>query len=149
MATSFLVVRSSEGEKQENERQYVVWWTKTFKKVQPFSQEKLSSLLQLFLSCLNCLDKNLAGYCILNQGTFRYLFFAILSAVVRNVPSYFNHSPVWYFFQNALNLEINVGTLLPYSVFTSDGSNTILSNIDRTRTSFFEHRTNSNVFIYW
>ena len=31
----------------------------------------------------------------------------------------------------------------------SDGSNTILSNIDRTRTSFFEHRTNSNVFIYW
>ena len=32
---------------------------------------------------------------------------------------------------------------------TSDGSNTILSNIDRTRTSFFEHRTNSNVFIYW
>ena len=31
----------------------------------------------------------------------------------------------------------------------SDGSNTILSNIERTRTSFFEHRTNSNVFIYW
>ena len=30
----------------------------------------------------------------------------------------------------------------------SDGSNTILSNIDRTRTPFFEHRTNSNVFIY-
>ena len=29
----------------------------------------------------------------------------------------------------------------------SDGSNTILSNIDRTRTSFFEHRTNSNMFI--
>ena len=28
-------------------------------------------------------------------------------------------------------------------------SNTILSNIDRTRTSFFEHRTNSNVFICW
>ena len=31
----------------------------------------------------------------------------------------------------------------------SDGSNTILSNIERTLTSFFEHRTNSNVFIYW
>ena len=31
----------------------------------------------------------------------------------------------------------------------SDGSNTILSNIDRTRTSFFEHRTNSDVFICW
>ena len=30
----------------------------------------------------------------------------------------------------------------------SDVSNTILSNIDRTRTSFFEHRTNSNMFIY-
>ena len=30
---------------------------------------------------------------------------------------------------------------------TSDVSNTILSNIDRTRTSFFEHRTNSNMFI--
>ena len=116
MATSFLVVRSSEGEKQENERQYVVWWTKTFKKVQPFSQEKLSSLLQLFLSCLNCLDKNLAGYCILNQGTFRYLFFAILSAVVRNVPSYILYSPVWYFFQNTLNLVINVGKLRPYSL---------------------------------
>ena len=29
----------------------------------------------------------------------------------------------------------------------SDVSNTILSNIDRTRTSFFEHRTNSNMFI--
>ena len=28
-------------------------------------------------------------------------------------------------------------------------SNTILSNIKRTRTSFFEHGTNSNVFIYW
>ena len=35
----------------------------------------------------------------------------------------------------------------PFS--TSDGSNTILSNIDRTRTSFFEHQTNSNVFICW
>ena len=33
--------------------------------------------------------------------------------------------------------------------FSSDGSNTILSNIDRTRTSFFEHRTNSNMFICW
>ena len=31
----------------------------------------------------------------------------------------------------------------------SDGSNTILSNIERTRTSFFEHRKNTNVFIYW
>ena len=29
----------------------------------------------------------------------------------------------------------------------SDVSNTILSNIDRTRTSFFEHLTNSNMFI--
>ena len=113
MATSFLVVCSSEGEKQENERQYVVWWTKTFKKVQPFSQEKLSSLLQLFLSCLNRLDKNLAGYCILNQGTFRYLFFAILSAVFKNMSSYFIHSPVWHFFQyNTSYLAIHVGNLL-------------------------------------
>ena len=31
----------------------------------------------------------------------------------------------------------------------SDGSNTILSNIERTRTSFFEHRTDMNVFIIW
>ena len=31
----------------------------------------------------------------------------------------------------------------------SDGSNTILSNIERTRTSFFQHQTNSNVFICW
>ena len=36
----------------------------------------------------------------------------------------------------------------PKGTVSSDGSNTILSNIDRTRTSFFEHRTNSNVFIY-
>ena len=112
MATSFLVVRSSEGEKQENERQYVVWWTKTFKKVQPFSQEKLSSLLQLFLSCLNRLDKNLAGYCILNQGTFRYLFFAILSAVFKNMSSYFIHSPIWHFFQDTSYWAIHVGNLL-------------------------------------
>ena len=33
-------------------------------------------------------------------------------------------------------------------LFFSDGSNTILSNIERTRTSFFERQTNSNVFIY-
>ena len=112
MATSFLVVCSSEGEKQENERQYVVWWTKTFKKVQPFSQEKLSSLLQLFVFCLDRLDKNLAGYCILNQGTFRYLFFAILSAVFKNVSSYFIHSPVWYFLQNISDSAIQVGKLL-------------------------------------
>ena len=38
---------------------------------------------------------------------------------------------------------------LVFSVWLSDGSNTILSNIERTWTSFFEHRTNSNVFIYW
>ena len=30
-----------------------------------------------------------------------------------------------------------------------DGSDTILSNVDRTQTSFFEHWTNSKVFIYW
>ena len=29
----------------------------------------------------------------------------------------------------------------------SDGSNTIISNIERTRTSVFEHRTDTNVFI--
>ena len=34
-------------------------------------------------------------------------------------------------------------------LLSSDGSNTILSNIERTRTSFFKHRTNSTVFIYW
>ena len=34
-----------------------------------------------------------------------------------------------------------------YCVLISDVSNTILSNIDRTRTSFFEHRSNSNMFI--
>ena len=32
--------------------------------------------------------------------------------------------------------------------FSSDGSNTILLYIKRNRTSFFEHRTNSNMFIY-
>ena len=32
-------------------------------------------------------------------------------------------------------------------ILSSDGSNTILSNIDRTRTSLFEHRTNSNMFL--
>ena len=31
----------------------------------------------------------------------------------------------------------------------SNGSITILSNIERTRTSFFEHWKNSNMFIYW
>ena len=31
----------------------------------------------------------------------------------------------------------------------SDGSNTILLNIKQTRTSFFEHHMNSNVFFYW
>ena len=31
----------------------------------------------------------------------------------------------------------------------SDGSNTIISNIERTRTSVFEHRTDTNVFIIW
>ena len=36
-----------------------------------------------------------------------------------------------------------------FLLFCSDELNTILSNIERTRTSFFEHRTNSNVFIYW
>ena len=30
----------------------------------------------------------------------------------------------------------------------SDWLNTILSNIERTQTSFFEHWTNSNVFIF-
>ena len=39
----------------------------------------------------------------------------------------------------------------PYSrkAIISDGSNTILSNIDWTRKLFFEHRKNSNVFICW
>ena len=36
-----------------------------------------------------------------------------------------------------------------FLLFCSDELNTILSNIERTRTSFFEHRTNSKVFIYW
>ena len=31
----------------------------------------------------------------------------------------------------------------------SDVSNTILSNIERTRTSIFEHRTDTNMFINW
>ena len=35
------------------------------------------------------------------------------------------------------------------SFFPSDGSNTILSNIEWTRKTFFEHLRNSNVFIYW
>ena len=34
-------------------------------------------------------------------------------------------------------------------ILLNHGSNTISLNIERTRTSFFEHRTNSNVFIYW
>ena len=34
------------------------------------------------------------------------------------------------------------------SKWNSDGSNTISSNIKQTRTSFFKHRTNSNMFIY-
>ena len=32
---------------------------------------------------------------------------------------------------------------------TSDVSNTILLNIERTQTSFYKHQTNLNVFIYW
>ena len=35
------------------------------------------------------------------------------------------------------------------SSYYSDGSNTILSNIEWTWTSFFIHQMNSNVFIYW
>ena len=35
------------------------------------------------------------------------------------------------------------------TVSSKDGSNTILSNTKQSQTSFFEHRTNSNVFIYW
>ena len=31
----------------------------------------------------------------------------------------------------------------------SDGLNTTLSNLEITQTSFFEHQTNMNVFIYW
>ena len=31
----------------------------------------------------------------------------------------------------------------------SDGSNTILLNIEQTQPSLFKHWTNSNVFIYW
>ena len=42
-----------------------------------------------------------------------------------------------------------ISDMLSCPLFHSDGSNTILSNIDRTRTSFFEHRTNSNMFICW
>ena len=39
------------------------------------------------------------------------------------------------------------GNFLNYvvSAIFSDGSNTILSNIELSRTSFFEHRTNSNI----
>ena len=33
-------------------------------------------------------------------------------------------------------------------VYRSDGLNTNLSNIEQIRTSFFEHGTNSNMFIY-
>ena len=33
--------------------------------------------------------------------------------------------------------------------FFGDGLDIILANINLTQTSFFEHRTNSNVFIYW
>ena len=48
-----------------------------------------------------------------------------------------------------LNYAILAGHLniVKILVESSDVSNTILSNIDRTRTSFFEHRTNSNMFI--
>ena len=36
-----------------------------------------------------------------------------------------------------------------YYAINSDVSNTIVSNIERTPTSFFKHRTNLKVFIYW
>ena len=51
-------------------------------------------------------------------------------------------------FQNERLSHINYGCP---SLHTncSDGSNTILSNIEQTRASFFKHRTNLNVFIYW
>ena len=44
---------------------------------------------------------------------------------------------------------ISYQTSFNQPLLSSDGSNTILSNIDRTRTSYFEHRTNSNMFICW
>ena len=34
-------------------------------------------------------------------------------------------------------------------VLFCDGPNIILLNIEQTRTSFFEHQTDSNVFNYW
>ena len=51
-----------------------------------------------------------------------------------------------------LDLTNPCATFLQWSSFytwSSDGSNNILSNIEQTRTSFFEHRTNSNLFIHW
>ena len=114
--TSFLVVCNSEEEKQENERQYVVWWTKTFKKVQPFSQEKLSSLLQLFLSCLNCLDKNLAGYCILNQGTFRYLFFCYTACCFQKCAQILYSFTCRYFFKTHIVWKYVVKNTFPFSL---------------------------------
>ena len=38
--------------------------------------------------------------------------------------------------------------VFPYQK-SSDGSNTILSNVEQTLTSLFEHRMNSNMLIYW
>ena len=39
--------------------------------------------------------------------------------------------------------------IIIFATQSSDVSNTILSIIKQTQTSFFEHRTNSNMFIYW
>ena len=49
----------------------------------------------------------------------------------------------------ANNSRLDEGQTLNTILHISDGSNTILSNIERTRKSFFEHRTHSNMFIYW
>ena len=54
----------------------------------------------------------------------------------------------WFLFSVRVNVTCH--RMIMSSKNFSDGSNTILSNIEeRTRTSFYEHRTNSNVFIYW
>ena len=54
---------------------------------------------------------------------------------------------VYIAYCDVLTLFVVKDSLL--SLSCSDGWNTILSNIKRTRTSFFKHRTNSDMFIYW
>ena len=57
----------------------------------------------------------------------------------------------WFIVQAPLQIAKLITNFKGFNLLPliSDGSNTNLSNIERTRTSFFEHQMNLKVFIYW